>query len=280
MIERAKKSVSLLFLLLLFPNLLLLFGMGQSGLSKQASADAMVEEDVVNALAGLLSEDTPLEAAKAQAVLLRTDQRKNADTGIDTDMEKSESYSQTILALARQAVYETSGVVLTYEGEYIDAIYHAVSSSMTRDADGLLGEEYAYLVSVDSRWDILSEDYLSVTYVQPQELLKQIGISEYDWSAKQFVKKVKIKKRDEAGYVERVSIADQEFEGERLREAWGLSSSCFYLSAKDDQVRILTKGVGHGLGLSLYGACQMAQDGASYEEILQHYFPKVTIGME
>jgi stage II sporulation protein D len=276
MIERVKKLASLLFLLLLFPNLLLLFGMGKSGLSGQASGNADAEEEVVNELAGFLSEDTPLEAAKAQAVLLRTGQKKDESA----DTKKNETYSQTILALAQQAVYETSGVVLTYEGEYIDAVYHAVSSSMTRDAAGLLGEEYDYLVSVDSMWDIPSEDYLSVTYMQPQELLEQIGISGYDWTAEQFVKKVKIKKRDDAGYVERVSIAGQEFEGERLREAWGLSSSCFYLSAKDNQVRILTKGVGHGLGLSLYGACQMAENGASYEEILQHYFPKVTIEQE
>ena len=45
----------------------------------------------------------------------------------------------------------------------------------------------------------------------------------------------------------------------------------------EGEIRIMTKGLGHGLGLSMYGAVELAKNGKSYQEILKHYYTGVEI---
>ena len=62
-----------------------------------------------------------------------------------------------------------------------------------------------------------------------------------------------------------------------FRSCFGLNSSCFYLKEVEGQVRIVTKGLGHGLGLSQYGANELAKEGKSYQEILKYYYQEISI---
>lgn len=64
--------------------------------------------------------------------------------------------------------------------------------------------------------------------------------------------------------------------GEAVRQALHLNSACFYLSELDGKIRIVTKGIGHGLGLSQYGA----NDGKTGEKLprnLTYYYTGVSI---
>ena len=61
-------------------------------------------------------------------------------------------------------------------------------------------------------------------------------------------------------------------DGEEFRQTYGLASSCFILQKYDGKLRITTRGVGHGLGLSQYTANEMANEGKDAAEILQYFF--------
>ena len=65
--------------------------------------------------------------------------------------------------------------------------------------------------------------------------------------------------------------------GEAVRQALHLNSACFYFSELDGKIRILTKGIGHGLGLSQYGANELAKQGKNYQDILKYYYQDVTL---
>ena len=86
------------------------------------------------------------------------------------------------------------------------------------------------------------------------------------------VKNAKVLKYDSAGYVLDVQVGEETINGENFRETYGLSSSCFELQEFQKNTRAITKGVGHGLGLSQYTANEMAKEGKTYKEILEYFF--------
>ena len=88
---------------------------------------------------------------------------------------------------------------------------------------------------------------------------------------------VEVKKTDAADYVMEVQIGNQMVQGETIREILDLPSSCFTVQISGDKVRFLCKGRGHGLGMSQYGAEQMALEGKNYKEILNLFFPELSI---
>ena len=57
-----------------------------------------------------------------------------------------------------------------------------------------------------------------------------------------------------------------------FREKYKLASGSFVLQKYDGKLRVTTRGVGHGLGLSQYSANKMAKDGKTYDEILEYFF--------
>ena len=79
--------------------------------------------------------------------------------------------------------------------------------------------------------------------------------------------------KDEAGYVLKIKVGDKEYSGEEFRAAFGLKSACFTVTETGENVRIVTKGVGHGFGMSQYAAERMTEDGADYRTILNTFFP-------
>lgn len=88
---------------------------------------------------------------------------------------------------------------------------------------------------------------------------------------------MEIESNDKAGYITKIRIGDTEIPGEEFRKFLNLNSSCFTMEQVDKGIRITTKGLGHGVGMSQYGAERMAESGKPYDEILQYYFKDVTI---
>ena len=69
-----------------------------------------------------------------------------------------------------------------------------------------------------------------------------------------------------------MGIGDQSFSGTALRKLLNLRSTAFSVTIKDDVVSFQTRGYGHRVGMSQYGANAMAQEGKTWEEILQYYY--------
>ena len=230
------------------------------------------------------SEDALLyetETMKAQAVLLRTQLWKlmlKEEEPIRIQEEelfynREISLEELQTGRYKEAIRETDGLCLSYDNMPIQAAYFAVSNGQTRDAAGLWGEDsYPYLKSVSCSGDILSKDYQSVKNVSKNEFCK-IAASLFSnevskeniWENLEFI-------YDEAGYV--INVRYQEFvcSGETFRYAFGLSSAAFGVKWQQDEVIFTVKGVGHGFGMSQYGANRKALEGDLFDEILQYYF--------
>ena len=244
------------------------------------------EEEKMAALVSILARDIPVtyeeEAIRAQAVIVRTNyeyalsQGKAPETGLSvaeqTKLFGNENYNRYYQKL-ENCLIDTEGAVLTYQGQEIEAPYFAVSAEKTR------GTELPYLKSVESIWDITSEDFLKVEFYDAGELVDtcnqafpEAGLTVEDW-----VNTLVVTEREESGYVKTIQVGNSSVSGEEFRKAFSLNSACFYIREIDGRVRIVTKGLGHGYGLSIYGANEMAKEGKTYQEILSYYYSGIKI---
>ncbi len=220
--------------------------------------------------------------------------KKTQDSYVDWSVSDSELESYTEQELKklwgasyesnmeklRQAVEETSDEILTYENLPIQAAYHYAANCKTRNSSEVPGQEdYIWLQSVDSEDDMLADGFLSVCYMEKQDFVNALAPIFQDevLDANQMPGALELSKRDSAGYVTEVSYGTTVANGEAVRQALHLNSACFYLSELDGKIRIVTKGIGHGLGLSQYGANELAKQGKNCREILTYYYTGVSI---
>ncbi|MCD8218457.1 MAG: SpoIID/LytB domain-containing protein [Clostridiales bacterium] len=284
--EKVKLYVSVAILILFLPWLLTVYLCGgNSRFSAGSGEDEQLEEQVVSVLAAEIPADYDLECLKAQAVIVRTNlscEGEDAEEGWDEAAMREawgEAYEKNLDKM-QTAVSESEGLVLTYEGELIPAAYHRASNEKTRNAAEVPGQEaYTWLQSVPSREDILAEGFLYVGYMEKEEFAAALAglFPDEEWSAEGLPGTLRIAERDSADYVTQVQYGETTVNGEAVRSALGLQSSCFYFSELEGKIRIVTKGIGHGLGFSQYGAERKAEQGAVYTELLSYYYQGVKI---
>lgn len=166
-------------------------------------------------------------------------------------------------------------------GGYIRADFHKCSAGYTRDAAEIYEKEiYPYLKSADSRMDLLAEDFLKVVFYTKEQFVEKGGelfseetettISEL--TAEDLLSRISVTKQDSAGYVTEIEIDGVTHSGEEVRLVYDWNSSAFSFKEVDGEIRVVTKGLGHGLGVSLYGANELAKSGYSYKDILKYFY--------
>lgn len=278
--QRVKKLGCYLLIILLLPYVVTVFlnGPGLVSSSQVDSAGVRVntgegevemslEEYCIGVLARAIPANYEEEAMKAQAVLVRTDiYGKLQEGGTNAVLEEAfwdkeemeeawglAGYRASYKRLER-AWKETEGQVLTYEGALARTPFFRLSNGSTRDGKEVLGEDCPYLKIVDCPLDM-----------EAVEQLQTVTLEE-DLDAE-------VEKVDTAGYALSVRVGEETVSGEEFREAYHLASSCFTLQKYEGTLRITTRGVGHGLGMSQYTAGKMAEEGSTFEEILIYFFP-------
>lgn len=246
------------------------------------------EEYLAGIVAEQISLDSQPEAIKAQAVVARTSLARALEQGEEPPKSMSREemlslwgqngFEQNYCAL-QEALSATEGEILTWEEEPIQAAFHAVSAGRTRDGQEALGVELPYLCSVDSSADIPAEDFLNVIFMEKKDLADKLnqacpgaGLTEEN-----AVEGIAVSSRDSSDYALEVTVGGQTMKGEEFRECLGLNSACFSVKEVEGRARIVTKGMGHGLGLSQYGANKMAEAGSSYKEILNYYYQDTAV---
>ncbi|MCD7724630.1 MAG: SpoIID/LytB domain-containing protein [Clostridiales bacterium] len=245
-----------------------------------------VEEYLIYRLAEVMQGTYEKEAMKAQAVLLRTeivqacqgqeDRRiQIEDTGLRKfyDMEDREA-----LQSFQEAVEETKGLYLCYQGQPIQASYFQVSNGRTRDAGEVWGtDKCPYLTSIVCGQDKTSSEYSSTATVEREEYLRRLRTVTGDACSEETLWNEAALIYDTAGYVTWVCYTEGgktvEIEGERFRYLFELQSSSFEIDRNEEQVIFHVSGVGHGFGMSQYGADCKAVNGESYDQILKEFFP-------
>ena len=255
----------------------------------------VVEMDADTYLVGVVLGEMPTDfeedALKAQAVVARTYALKRSTTGrkhpsgaVCTDSNCCQSYravadfladggTQEAVDKVTQAVSGTSNQVLTYNGALIDATYFSCSGGMTEDALAVWGTDIPYLQAVDSPGEEKATYYTDTVKFTAGEFADRLGISAKGLPATWLGKVTHTK----GGGVDTMVIAGKTYGGVELREMLGLRSTAFTIYAVGESVHISTKGFGHRVGMSQYGAEAMAVGGSSYQEILSHYYPGTTI---
>ena len=167
------------------------------------------------------------------------------------------------------------GKTVTYEGEIALTAYHSTSAGMTESSDNVWNEGLPYLVPVTSEGDRLAPDY-SVTETFDQKTMRLLltqSFPEAELDNSEPQNWIKAEKRSPSGYVTEVAVGGESAHGQQLRTALRLRSSCFEVEFNSGTFTVTTRGYGHGVGMSQYGADFMARQGHSAEEILAHYYP-------
>lgn len=254
--------------------------------------DGSVQEQAMDDyLTGVVLAEMPAsfeeEALKAQAVAARTYAQKASVTGgkhgngsICTDPSCCQAYLSEEAYLdkggtaesvdkVRQAVADTSGLVLTYEGELIEATYFSCSGGYTEDAMAVWGADYPYLQAVSSPGEEEAAHYLTTVHFTPGQFLLALG-SVVEGSPENWFGPVTY---TEGGGVATMEIGGVSYTGTQLRRLLGLRSTAFSVSVDGEGITITTKGYGHRVGMSQYGADAMAVAGSTCQEILAHYYP-------
>lgn len=179
-----------------------------------------------------------------------------------------------------QAVSDTDGQVLLYNGRPILAVFHSSSAGRTAAAGDVWSGDLPYLVSVDSPEgeETVPNYYSTVTFTAAEAKEKLLAAHpELKLSGtpdRWFGAAVE----NGSGRVETVSVGGTDIEGTELRRIFGLRSACFTVAADSESVTFRVTGYGHGVGMSQYGANQLAREGKTWQEILEWYYTGATVG--
>lgn len=170
----------------------------------------------------------------------------------------------------KNLVYETKNEYMIYNDEVIISFYFSISNGYTENVENVFSQKLDYLVSVDSSWDKNSNYKSKDLKIKINDFFNKLGI---DYS-----NNIKIKyERSDTGRVNYLYINGNKFKGTKIRSLLSLRSTDFEISNDKEYVYIKTKGYGHGVGMSQYGANYMAKSGYKYDEILKHYYTDVEI---
>lgn len=247
-----------------------------------------LEEYIIGVVGAEMPASFSLEALKAQAVIARTYALKAMErNSILTDNSSTQNYKtnaelqnmwgssyNTYYNKIKNAVESTQGMYLTYNGEIIDAVYHSTSNGMTEDAKNVWGNAVPYLVSVESQYDSLNPSFQKSVVLSYETLTEKLGIpitSDTIFS---------VSSKTSGNRVETIKIDEFTYTGVQLRNLLGLRSADFEIEKMDNGFSFFTKGYGHGVGLSQYGANGMAKNGSTYAQILKHYYKGVTLSQK
>ena len=170
---------------------------------------------------------------------------------------------------ARAAVEATRELVVTYEGQLIDATYFACSGGKTEDAAAVWGADVPYLRSVESPGEEDSRYFVNTVTFGLDAFCARLGIGS--------VGDITVTEYTVGGGAAQVRVGDKLFSGTRLRDLLGLRSTSFSVTLDGDSVTFSTRGFGHRVGMSQYGADAMAESGCNFEEIIRHYYSGVEI---
>lgn len=256
--------------------------------------DKTILMDETDYLCGVVAAEMPasyeMEALRAQAAAARTriygtkcvsaqdadvcmnsqccqgyldDLGQEARWGVDAAMYKARILS---------AVQSTEGVMMLYEGTPIEALYHAVSGGETEDVENVYANALPYLRGVASPGEEQAPRFETIQTFSQETLCALFPDEAANGSVA-----LEVLERSESGRVLWIRVGVHTMSGRTFRAALGLTSTNFAIDDEGNAVSIVQRGYGHGVGMSQAGANAMAKEGATYAEILLHYYTGVTL---
>ena len=184
----------------------------------------------------------------------------------------SGSAKEENLRKLNEAVEETKGLIVTYGGEPIQASFFSTSNGYTENAADYWELDLPYLRSVASPWDkAISPKYEQTVEIGLKDAAAKLGVKASE------LRGMRILGTTSGGRVKKVKLGGKTFTGREIREKLALASSDFTWSISGNTMTFATKGYGHGVGMSQWGADGMAKEGATARQILAHYYSGTTV---
>ncbi len=244
-----------------------------------------LEEYIIGVVGAEMPASFNKEALKAQSVVARTyalksiknNKQLTSDNSTQNFKDNNElkkmwgSSYNTYYNKIKSAVLDTKGLYLSYNNDYVDAVYHSTSNGNTEDAVYVWGNSVPYLKSVSSDYDNTNKNYNSTITLTYNEISNKLKNS-IDSNTK-----FNIISRTSGNRVKEIEINGTTYSGVEFRKLLNLRSADFSIENNGANVVISTNGYGHGVGMSQYGANGMANNGSSYRDILLHYYTGVSI---
>ena len=255
-----------------------------------------LEDYMIGAVLAQMPAEFEEEALKAQAVLAHTyilrrqltennspDQKLNgADISDDnslyqsyfTEEQAKDFYGDeydTAYEKVSNAVRAAKNQILVYDSQPIIVAFHAISCGYTESAENLWGEDIPYLISVESKLDEELEGFEKTTELSLEELTARLEAAFPDGDFSGISDKLEATDTTDTGTVLTIEVGKVQLRGVDFAEALSLPSPCFSIETDGENYTFTTKGYGHLIGMSQYGANLMAQEGKDYQEILSRY---------
>ncbi|MBE7091932.1 MAG: stage II sporulation protein D [Clostridiales bacterium] len=248
-----------------------------------------MEEYIICVVAGEIYPTYLPEAIKAQAVAARTYLMYKISGGgcnnggdICTESTHCQAYKsnekmllqwgnnyENYYSAIKDAVYQTKGEIVKYNGNPICALYHSSSVGKTENCVEVFGGNQPYLQSVTTTVSEENNEFTKTITFSKQDFLKKVNEA-FSTDLKQI--DIKIISYTSAGRVSNLKIGEKTVKATALRKALGLRSTDFTFEKTQNEITFTMKGYGHGVGLSQVGAQEMAKEGKNYKEILTHYY--------
>jgi stage II sporulation protein D len=243
-------------------------------------------------LAGEMPDKFALEALKAQAVAARTyivkrlrdgEKMTFGDQTADVDDTQNsqvyiplhtllDEWPKAGLEKLDDAVKETEGEIITYEGQPIQAVFFSTSNGFTENSEDYWPVPLPYLRSVPSPWDpAISPRYKETVTMSLEDFYGRLGVS------REGSKGISVISRTNGNRIKQLAVGKTVLSGKEVRERLGLHSAEFTWKITGSEIVITTYGFGHGVGMSQWGANGMAKAGKTATQILEYYYTGVSV---
>ena len=257
------------------------------------ATDMDVETYVAGVVAGEMKNDWPFEALKAQAILARTfvmkfctDKKSKYDgADISTDVAEAQAFAaDSVNERVEQAVEETRGQAMVYDGTFANAWFHAHAGGMTELPSVALeyrGGDPAYLKPTASEESEKAPDSARAwTATFTKDEVRQ-ACADAGVKISEEIRSIVPGEKGESGRAGALVVNGERVSAPSFRIGIGAnrlrSTLIDDVEIKGDKVTFSGRGFGHGVGLSQWGAYKLAEDGQSAQQIVGKYFPGVGI---
>ena len=195
----------------------------------------------------------------------------------DYPEEQANRYYEKLTA----AIAETRHVIMTYKGEIVQAYYFSNSGGFTETYENVWGgDSLDYIQSVPCVGEADKENFCTLSYFTPEEFLTRFRNANdaVEATEETVYDSIRILERNSSNRIDTISVGGVVFKGTEMRSILGLkSTNVIFRELDDGRILTVTFGYGHGVGMSQWGASVMAENGSSYEDILNYYYKDITI---
>ena len=181
-------------------------------------------------------------------------------------------------ALLETIVSQVLPTVITYKGELIESVTCDFTVGLTENGDYIKIKNAPYLQRVASPFDQYNSKYTTIVKFEDDKMRKILENKYKDIKlTDNFQEWFSNIKYNASGNVTTISVGDKKLTGKDVKKLFSLPSSAFDILFSFEEFIFNVKGSGDFVGMSLYGANEMAKQGSTYKEILLHYYSNVDL---